>query len=82
MDKRDFIVNGFFSILSQFPNIPSDFFIKSYPIGRLNSSDFLLICEAIDISEDENSILKIAEVVKNIYFFDVITNFYLADLIA
>jgi hypothetical protein len=66
-DKKDYIVNGFMTILSQFPSIPSDMFIKNYHIGKLNPSDFILICEAIDISEDINSLIKIGDVVKDIF---------------
>jgi hypothetical protein len=58
-DKRDFIVNAFMTLLSQYPTIPSDLFIAKYDKEKINSSDFLLICEAIDVSSDFLNLIKI-----------------------
>ncbi len=81
-DKRQFIIQGVFSILSQFPTIPSDFFITHYHSGHhVGPSDFLLFCEAIDISENGMGLIRIADSLKEIFLFDVIGNSCLARLI-
>ena len=80
-DKRDFIVNGFMTLLSQYPTIPSDVFISKYDKEKINSSDFLLICEAIDVSSDFLNLIKIGEVLRNIFFYNPLLNFYLGNLI-
>ncbi len=71
-----------FSLLSEFPTIPSDLLISNYPFEHVaSSSDFMLICEAVDICEDIMGLMKIGDIMKEMFFFDVIGNNCISGLI-
>jgi hypothetical protein len=68
-------------MIGKFPTIPSEYFIQHYKEKYLSSSDFLLICEAIEINEDISTLTSVGYVLKDIMLKDIVVNFYLATLI-
>jgi hypothetical protein len=51
-DKRDYLVENFLPLIAKFPTIPSEYLIQNLKRHPLSSSEFLLVCESIEINEN------------------------------
>jgi hypothetical protein len=49
-DKRDYLVENFLPLIAKFPTIPSQYLIMNLKRTPLSGSEFLLVCESIEIN--------------------------------
>ena len=68
-------------VLPHHPKMPTHFFIEAYREKYLRSSDYIFIQTAIKQTDDLESLVRIGDVLINMFGHDAVANHYLAPLI-
>lgn len=79
--KKEYLVENFLPLISQYPKMPSQYFIENYTDNSLDASDYDLIKTAVHSSEDVEGLTKIGEVLLRIFNSHGVQNAYIAPLI-
>jgi hypothetical protein len=66
-DKKDYLVENFLPLIAKFPTIPSEILIQHLKRHPLSCSEFLLICESIEINENTETHVAVGVFLKAIF---------------
>lgn len=81
LDKREYLVSGFTTLISHFPKIPTQLLISTYKEGTLTSPDYELMLSSLEHVPDLASAISISEVLLKLFNSQAVLNYFLGPII-